>query len=294
MVPSQRESKQRKEETVLFCLCHRNFMPLLQLTKANFIKYLAEFHKEHERLIFNILSNVFTHLEHSSAPPRVIVKEFRLRKEDHPTLSEEMVPRLSGFILASVIYYYLQIEHSYLSNDTLSEGCQEEFARRRHLLFEQFGDLIEPLRLIDSEIHYLVNYVFALEWMYQNVYNYGKKINSEYILIAGMVFEGSNRLYSRGGGSGPGRKVREEIFRRITGTQRQIRCRKLQVDATVLSASEEEEEESEAERRSKKRQREGKCGADETMLKEERKESGVSEITEIYSLKNDLTPISNV
>jgi hypothetical protein len=290
MTPSQKDSIQSQEETVLFSLCHRNFMPLLLLTKANFIKYLSEFNKENERLIFNILSNVFTHLEHSSTPPRVIVKEFRLRKEDHPTLSEEMLPRLYGFILASVVYYCTKIEHPDLSNDDVSEECKQEFDRRRSLLFEQFGDLIEPLRLIDSEVHYLVNYVFALEWMYQNVYNYGRKINSEYILIAGMVFEGSNRLYCRGGGSGPGRKVREEIFRRITGTQRQIRGRRSQIDAAVLSISEAEEEKSATDRQSKKRQRDGECSADETMQQEERKdtsepENGVCEIN-MHSLTN--------
>ena len=165
--------------------------------------------------------------------PVALHRKFTVKRKNHTFASEEILVKQNAFILATIFYLFHR-------NDSIY-GSVEVFGERKSIFLKRYFDILSSYGgLTDSDLYYLVNFEFVICWIYQNIFSFGKQMNQEYLMVAAMALEGSHKILSRGGGSGNYRRLREEIYRRVTGRSKQKRMRKQESDVLSEEINEEE------------------------------------------------------
>eukprot|EP01040_Poterioochromonas_malhamensis_P006361 gene6361-6854_t len=175
------------------------------------------------------LTTTFTTAVAPHAPLYLYHKHSIKRKANH-LASEELLAKVNGFILAAIYYAFHRRQHPpavFASEQERTQYEQDLYATKKQAFLQRYHDLLQSSTILSElDLYYLVNYEYVISWIYQNIFSIGKQVNQEYVIIAGMALEGSHRILSRGGGSGNVRKVREELYRQVTGKAKQKRVKK--------------------------------------------------------------------
>eukprot|EP01040_Poterioochromonas_malhamensis_P013548 gene13549-14907_t len=183
-----------------------------------------------------------TNILSSSIPTPVYLYQKHHIKRKDSTLSSEDLAKINGFILATIFYAFHRVPPNAFRDE--KEKIQEErdrYATEKQIFLQQYSDLLQTAVFSEIELHFLVNYEYVIRWIYQNIFSQGKQVNQEYVMIARMALEGSHRIWARGGGSRGDRRVREEIYRRVSGKRKHKRTSKDKLGELLPEAGRDEE-----------------------------------------------------
>eukprot|EP01040_Poterioochromonas_malhamensis_P015837 gene15837-17814_t len=158
--------------------------------------------------------------------PIYLYQKHHIKRKDSNVSSEDLA-KVNGFILATIFYVFHRVPpNAFRSEEEKIQEERERYATEKQTFLQQYSDLLQTAVFSEIELHFLVNYEYVIRWIYQNIFSQGKQVNQEYVMIAGMALEGSHRIWARGGGSRGDRRVREEIYRRVSGKRKHKRTSK--------------------------------------------------------------------
>eukprot|EP01040_Poterioochromonas_malhamensis_P007431 gene7429-8014_t len=211
------------------------FLSLCNLPPSQFIQYLCSLEPQLpdlNRILENVLNEIECTLTTAVAPhaPLYLYHKHSIKRKANHLASEDLLSKVNGFILATIYYAFHRRQHPpavFASEQERTQYEQDLYATKKQAFLQRYHDLLQSSTILSElDLYYLVNYEYVISWIYQNIFSIGKQVNQEYVIIAGMALEGSHRILSRGGGSGNVRKVREELYRQVTGKAKQKRVKK--------------------------------------------------------------------
>eukprot|EP01040_Poterioochromonas_malhamensis_P013552 gene13552-14911_t len=158
--------------------------------------------------------------------PIYLYQKHHIKRKDSNISSEDLV-KINGFILATIFYaFHREPSNAFRDEKEKIQEERDRYSTEKQTFLQQYADLLGSREFSEIELHFLVNYEYVIRWIYQNIFSQGKQVNQEYVMIAGMALEGSHRIWARGGGSRGDRRVREEIYRRVSGKRKHKRTSK--------------------------------------------------------------------
>eukprot|EP01040_Poterioochromonas_malhamensis_P013550 gene13551-14909_t len=223
------------QSTLPILFVDSSFLGLCHLPPKQIIQYLCCLEPQLpslSQMLNNLLSQIgddITCTSSSAAQPSNPISFYQknyIRRKDSNISSEDLA-KINGFILATIFYAFHRVPPNvYRSEEEKIQEERDRYVTEKQTFLQQYADLLQTAVFSEIELHFLVNYEYVIRWIYQNIFSQGKQVNQEYVMIAGMALEGSHRIWARGGGSRGDRRVREEIYRRVSGKRKHKRTSK--------------------------------------------------------------------
>eukprot|EP01040_Poterioochromonas_malhamensis_P013549 gene13550-14908_t len=224
-----------------------SFLGLCHLSPAQIIQYLCFLEPQLltlSQMLSNLLSDVnmsdspFVNVLNPSFPSPSSLYQRHCIKRKNSNVSSEDLGKINGFILATIFYaFHKEPQNTFMTEQEKIQEERDRYSTEKQTFLQQYSDLLQTAVFSEIELHFLVNYEYVIRWIYQNIFSQGKQVNQEYVMIAGMALEGSHRIWARGGGSRGDRRVREEIYRRVSGKRKHKRTSKDKLGELLLEAA---------------------------------------------------------